>query len=53
MEFLNRNAALRHVDGVARVSNNALAAMTLMVAMSSPREKDLIAALIQRMINTA
>lgn len=53
VEFLNRNAALRHVDGVARVSNNALAAMTLMVAMSSPREKDLIAALIQRMINTA
>ena len=39
VEFLNRNAALRHVDGVARVSNNALAAMTLMVAMSSPREK--------------
>ena len=53
VEFLNRNAALRHVDGVARVSNNALAAMTLMVAMSSPQEKDLMVALIQRMINTA
>ena len=53
VEFLNRNAALRHVDGTARVSNNALAAMTLMVAMSSPQEKDLMVALIQRMINTA
>ena len=53
VEFLDRNAALYQADGAARVSNNALAAMTLMVAMSSPREKDLIAALIQRMINTA
>ena len=53
VEFLDRNAALYQADGVARVSNNALAAMTLMVAMSSPQEKDLMVALIQRMINTA
>ncbi|MFL6093653.1 RhuM family protein [Corynebacterium durum] len=53
VEFLDRNAALHQADGVARVSNNALAAMTLMVAMSSPQEKDLMVALIQRMINTA
>ena len=50
VEFLDRNAALYQADGVARVSNNALAAMTLMVAMSSPQEKDLMVALIQRMI---
>ena len=53
VEFLDRNAALYQADGTARVSNNALAAMTLMVAMSSPQEKDLMVALIQRMINTA
>ena len=50
VEFLDRNAALYQADGTARVSNNALAAMTLMVAMSSPQEKDLMVALIQRMI---
>ena len=53
VEFLDRNAALYQADGVARVSNNALAAMTLMVAMSSPQEKDLMVALIQRMIGAA
>ena len=53
VEFLDRNAALYQADGTARVSNNALAAMTLMIAMSSPQEKDLMVALIQRMINTA
>ena len=50
VEFLDRNAALYQADGAARVSNNALAAITLMVAMSSPQEKDLMVALIQRMI---
>ena len=53
VEFLDRNAALYQADGTARVSNNALAAMTLMIAMSSPQEKDLMVALIQRMIGTA
>ena len=53
VEFLDRNAALYQADGTARVSNNALAAMTLMIAMSSPQEKDFMVALIQRMINTA
>ena len=53
VEFLDRNAALYQADGTARVSNNALAAMTLMVAMSSPQEKDLMVALIQRMIGAA
>ena len=53
VEFLDRNAALYQADGAARVSNNALAAMTLMVAMSSPQEKDLMVALIQRMIGAA
>ncbi|RBP64658.1 hypothetical protein DFO66_10656 [Brevibacterium sanguinis] len=36
--------------GNPRVANNALAAITLMVAMSDPQEKDLMIALIVRMI---
>lgn len=36
--------------GEARISNNALAAITLMVAMSDPKEKDLMIALITRML---
>ena len=33
-----------------RIANNALAAITLLVAMSDPTEKDLMIALIIRMI---
>jgi hypothetical protein len=35
---------------VPRISNNALAAIILMVAMSDPREKDLMTALIVSML---
>lgn len=37
-------------DGGTRVANNALAAITLLVAMSDPTEKELMIALIVRMI---
>lgn len=36
--------------GETRISNNALAAITLMVAMSDPQEKDLMIALLTRML---
>lgn len=49
--FLARNGALMGADGQPRITNNALAAITLMVAMSDPREKDLMTALLGRMIN--
>ena len=51
IEFLSRNNLLFSTDGTPLVSNNALAAMTLMVAMSSPKEKDLMVALVQRLIS--
>ncbi|MHB1324071.1 MAG: RhuM family protein [Coriobacteriia bacterium] len=48
--FLARNGILYGSDGRPRISNNALAALTLMVAMSDPKEKELMVALIVRMI---
>lgn len=48
--FLDRNNALIGRDGHQRIANNALAAITLLVAMSDPSEKELMIALIIRMI---
>ena len=48
--FLARNGLLEGADGQTRITNNALAAITLMVAMSDPQEKDLMTALLVRMI---
>ncbi|WP_431831105.1 RhuM family protein [Corynebacterium mastitidis] len=48
--FLEKHGLLTDTTGDRRVSNNALASLTLMVAMSNPREKDLITALIVRML---
>ncbi|WP_448007029.1 hypothetical protein [Agromyces bauzanensis] len=49
MPFLSNNGALHDHRGLPRISNNALAAITLMVAMSDPREKELMVALLMRM----
>jgi len=51
IEFLSRNNLLFSADGTPLVSNSALAAMTLMVAMSNPQEKDLMVALVERLIS--
>lgn len=48
--FLARNGILNGSGGAPRISNNALAAYTLMVAMSDPKEKELMVALLVRMI---
>lgn len=48
--FLARNGILNDNAGGQRITNNALAAITLMVAMSDPKEKDLMVALLVRMI---
>lgn len=50
VHFLQRNRMLIDAHGETRVSNNALAAITLMVAMSDPREKELMIALIASML---
>ncbi|WP_345799969.1 virulence protein RhuM/Fic/DOC family protein [Microbacterium sp. AZCO] len=49
--FLVRNRALDDADGVPRISNNALAAITLLVAISDPKEKDLMIALLVAMLS--
>ena len=49
--FLARNGILQTADGSPRISNNALAAITLMVAMSDPKEKDLMIALLVRILS--
>jgi prophage maintenance system killer protein len=49
--FLARNGILTDADGQARISNNALAAITLLVAMSDPKEKELMVALVVRMLS--
>lgn len=51
--FLDRNGILKTADGSPKFTNNALAALTLMVAMSDAHEKDLIAALIARMLTNS
>jgi prophage maintenance system killer protein len=48
--FLARNEILINADGQPKFTNNALAALTLMVAMSDPTEKDLMVALITKML---
>jgi prophage maintenance system killer protein len=49
--FLSRNKILMDADGAPRISNNALAAITLLIAMSDPKEKDLMVALVVRMLS--
>ena len=48
--FLALNGLLLGADGAPRITNNALAAITFMVAMSGLKEKDLVIALLIRMI---
>ena len=48
--FLARNGLLVNADGQLKITNNALAALTLMVAMSDPAEKEIMVALITRML---
>lgn len=48
--FLSRNGMLNDETGLPRISNNTLAAITLMVAMSDPKEKELMIALLMRML---
>jgi hypothetical protein len=48
--FLARNQLLNNADGLPKFNNNALAALTLLVAMSDPAEKDVMVALIAKML---
>jgi len=49
--YLNRNGHLYNQFGRPRIENNALAALTLMIALSKPEEKDIIIRVIINLIN--
>ena len=51
--FLAKNEILKGSDGRARISNNALASLTLMVSMSNPKEKALMISLLTHMLSRA
>ncbi|OGR52684.1 MAG: cytochrome C biogenesis protein CycH [Elusimicrobia bacterium GWA2_62_23] len=49
--FLEKNRLLYHADGSKRVADNALVALTLMIAESAPADKDLVVRLVVNLIN--
>ena len=46
VSFLQKNGILLHSNGEKRINNNTLVALTLMVASSQPKEKDLLIKII-------
>lgn len=48
--FLQRNGILLHKDGSQRIDNNALVALTLMIAASKPSEKELMVKVILNLL---
>jgi prophage maintenance system killer protein len=49
--FLDRNGILYDSDGNKIIDNNALVALTLMIAVSNPEEKDTLIKIIVNLIN--
>ena len=49
--FLEKNGILYKKDGTKRLADNALVALTLMIAESDPAEKNIIVALTVNLIN--
>ena len=49
--FLEKNGILYKEDGSKRVADNALVALTLMIAESKPSERDVIVTLVVNLIN--
>lgn len=49
--YLNENKYLYNSEGKKRIENNALVALTLMIAQSKPEEKELIIKVIINLIN--
>lgn len=49
--FLDKNGILYKEDGSKRVADNALVALTLMIAESNPKEKNIIVTLTVNLIN--
>jgi prophage maintenance system killer protein len=49
--FLERNSTLYKPDGSKRLADNALVALTLMIAESNPVEKDMMVKVVVSLIN--
>lgn len=49
--FLEKNRLLYRADGSKRLADNALVALTLMIAESAPPDKDLVVRLVVNLIN--
>ncbi len=49
--FLEKNEALYSAEGSKRIADNALVAMTLLIAESRPEEKDILARVVVNLIN--
>jgi prophage maintenance system killer protein len=49
--FLQKNRALYRADGGKRIADNALVAMTLLIAESRPDEKDVLTRVVVNLIN--
>jgi death-on-curing family protein len=49
--FLEKNGALYGADGAKRIADNALVAMTLLIAESRPEEKDVLTRVVVNLIN--
>ena len=50
LRFADKNGLLRDREGGKRIADNALVAMTLMIAESRPQEKDVITAMLTNLI---
>jgi prophage maintenance system killer protein len=49
--FLDRNGCLYHPNGTRRLADNALVALTLLIAESKPEDKNTMATLVVNLIN--
>jgi prophage maintenance system killer protein len=49
--FLERNGILYKTDGIKRIADNALVALTLLIAESKPEEKEMMVKVVVNLIN--
>jgi prophage maintenance system killer protein len=49
--YLEKNKSLYHPEGSKRISNNALVALTLLIAESKPEEKEMMIKVVVNLIN--
>jgi len=49
--FLEKNGLLYHADGSRKLADNALVALTLMIAESKPDEKEMMTKVVVSLIN--